>query len=321
MIRPRVLLAVHGGAGRLAKRNTLYPGRRKYELGLVGALRAGQQVLIQGGSAVRAVAAAVTVLEDDESFNAGKGAALCADGSVELSASMMSGRDRSVGAVVGLKRIRNPILAAQSLMRHRHGLLFGQQADAFAEKAGLEIANFEYFFTKRRLRQWQRMQGTDQVTLDHNEEESAHGTVGAVACDRRGNLAAATSTGGLVNQLRGRVGDTPVVGAGTWADNHVCAVSATGEGDAFARVAFARRLADLIELSGLTLEEATDSALDEVARVKGRGGCIAVNASGNLICRFSTPQMLRGWVVDNNLPTVGILPNEEIIHDASPGNG
>jgi beta-aspartyl-peptidase (threonine type) len=271
---------------------------------------------LKGGSAVRAVAAAVTVLEDNELFNAGRGAALCHDGTVELSASIMNGRTRSAGAMVGLKHTRNPVLAAYELMDHAHCLLFGAQGDAYANAAGIEQVPPEFFRTSYRERQWQRqkqMRGA-QTALDHNDE-SAHGTVGAVARDRRGNLAAATSTGGLVNQLAGRVGDTPVIGAGTWADNRVCAVSATGKGDAFARVAFARRVADLIELAELSVERAALSALHEVSQVNGEGGCLILSASGELAMPFTTPQMLRGWAAHRDPPTVAILPDEAIKMD------
>jgi beta-aspartyl-peptidase (threonine type) len=312
MMRPRVVLAVHGGAGRLAKRKTQYPERRPYEVGLAEALRAGQQLLTKGKSALRAVTAAVRVMEDNELFNAARGAALCADGSVELSASVMNGRDRAVGAMVGLKRTKNPVLAANALLRHSHGLLSGAHADAFAERAGLEMVSTDYFLTPYRVEQWREFRCRNKVALDHSEFEVPHGTVGAIARDRRGNLAAATSTGGLVNQLPGRVGDSPVIGAGTWADNNVCAISATGNGDAFARLVFARRVADLIELSDLTPEQAVVNVLHEVARLRAEGGCIVLDTLGRLVCPFNSPQMIRGWVIDNRPPIVAILPGEEI---------
>jgi beta-aspartyl-peptidase (threonine type) len=210
-----IVLAVHGGAGRLARTNRGHPKRLVYENGLKEALQAGYAVLRKAGSSLNAVTKAVSVLEDIEVFNAGLGAALCADGSVELSASIMSGKDLSVGAMVGLSRAKNPICAARTIMGHAHGLLFGHHADAYAEAKGLDMVQPDYFFTRERLRQWEKYKASKKIALDH-DEDSAHGTVGAVALDRRGNLAAATSTGGLVNQLPGRVGDTPVIGAGTW---------------------------------------------------------------------------------------------------------
>jgi len=313
--RKRTVIAVHGGAGQLPRRQREHPFRRKIEQGVAEALRTGQRVLQEGGSAVRAVASAVAVLEDNELFNAGRGAALCTDGSVELSASIMSGRNRASGAMVGLRHTRNPIFAARALMGHAHPLLFGRSADAYAEEAGAEQVPAEYFRTPYRERQLRGQKRQTGVALDHRDGESPHGTVGAVALDRRGNLAAATSTGGLVNQLNGRVGDTPVIGAGTWADNNVCAVSATGKGDAFAQVAFARRVADLIELAGLDLEPASLRALEEVSQVKGQGGCLVLDPMGRLAIPFNTPQMVRGWLKDRDPPTAAILPDESVIVD------
>jgi beta-aspartyl-peptidase (threonine type) len=307
----RIVLAVHGGAGRLAAYRVRHPGRRAYEQGLARALRAGQTILLRGGRAERAAIEAVRVLEDDERFNAGRGAALCADGSVELSAAVMSGHTLRVGAMVGLKRTKNPILAARALMEHTHGFLYGAAGDAYAERAGLEMVAPDYFRTPFRTRQWQQLRGSSRVVLDHSTDGAAEGTVGAVALDRRGRLAAATSTGGLVNQLPGRIGDSPVIGAGTWADGR-CAVSATGKGDAFARIAFARRLADRIELAGEFPEVAAAAVLGELSRVRGRGGCILVDAAGRLALPFNSPQMLRGWVVGDEAPVVAILPGETV---------
>lgn len=307
-----IVLAVHGGAGRLPRHVLSGKNRLAYESGLAMALTAGWQTLRRGGSALNAVAQAVSVLEDNGLFNAGRGAALCADGSVELSASIMNGKDLSVGAMVGLNRTKNPIRAAHAFMGHTHGLLFGEEADKYAEAQGLEMVPAEYFFTKHRLNQWRKRKGTSVVTLDH-DEESAHGTVGAVARDRRGNLAAATSTGGLVNQLPGRVGDTPIVGAGTWADNNVCALSATGKGDPFARIAFARRVADLMELTKTRPEKAVRKALDDVKRIGGEGGCILIDRNGKCVLPFNSPHMLRGWIGRDGAPHVAIGPDGDVL--------
>jgi beta-aspartyl-peptidase (threonine type) len=249
-------------------------------------------VLRRGGSAVRAVTEAVVALEDDALFNAGRGAALCADGSVELSAAVMSGHSRRVGAMVGLKATRNPIRAARAIMGHSHCLLFGSHGDAYAAERGLEQVPIEYFLVAHRREQWERARDRTVLHLDHSAVDR-HGTVGAVARDRDGRLAAATSTGGLVNQLPGRVGDSPVAGAGTWADTR-CAVSATGTGDAFFRVAFARRVADLVELAQLPLQAAAERALEDVRSVKGLGGCIGLARRGPPRFAFNSPQMVRG---------------------------
>lgn len=306
------IIAVHGGAGRLSDKQTNSPARQGYEQGLADALRAGQAILLDGGVAVDAVCAAVASLEDNELFNAGRGAVLCSDGEAELSASVMDGGDGSAGAMVGLKRLRNPVLGAKVMINHMHGLLFGGQADGWAKSAGLEMVEPDYFVTPARKAQWAALSGTDTVALDHSDAESVHGTVGAVARDGQGNLAAATSTGGLANQLPGRVGDTPVVGAGTWADSGVCALSATGKGDVFARIAFARRVADLIELGQMNAQEATRRALDDVARAGGEGGCIVLTPKGEVHLPFNTPQMLRGHISGGGGPLVAILPGEEI---------
>ncbi len=306
------ILAIHGGAGRLKDSQTRAPVRQDYERGLADALRAGQSILFAGGGAVDAVCAAVAVLEDNELFNAGRGAVLCSNGEVELSASVMDGNDGSVGAMAGLRRVRNPVIGARTMMGHMHGLLFGAEADARAERAGLEMTAPDYFITDRRRAQWSELRGTGAIALDHSDRDNVQGTVGAVARDAQGNLAAATSTGGLANQLPGRVGDTPIVGAGTWADNQVCAVSTTGKGDAFAQLAFARRVADLIELTGMNVPDAAAAALDDVVRVGGEGGCIVLAPDGELHQPFNTPQMLRGWITGAGQPVVGILPGEKI---------
>lgn len=306
------VIAAHGGAGRLNTRQSSPPARFDFENGLAAALRAGQKVLVAGGSALDAVCAAVVSLEDDDHFNAGRGAVLCADGTVELSAAVMDGHDISVGAMGCLTRVRNPVLAARSLLGHRHGLLAGASADAYAEVQGLAMVDPGYFLTPQRKSQWERLRGSGAVALDHAGEADAHGTVGAVARDSAGNLAAATSTGGLANQLPGRLGDTPVVGAGTWAQNGVCALSATGTGDAFARVAFARRIADLIEIGGLDAGDAAVRTLQDVVRVGGEGGCILLGADGEIHCPFNTPQMLRGWALGASDPVVGIKPGETV---------
>lgn len=310
-------LAVHGGAGRLGRSATREPGRAPYDEAVRRALAAGREVLRRGGSARRAVVASVVVLEDAPNFNAGRGAALCADGSVELSASVMNGANLAVGAMVGLKRTQNPILAASALLGHAHCLLFGDNGDRYAEDAGLETRPLEYFQTEKRLRQWRRFTDRTQLHLDHAEDEISvdsvdnHGTVGAVARDRRGRFAAATSTGGLINQLPGRVGDSPVAGAGTWA-NHLCAISATGTGDTFFRLAFARRVADLIELAGMEVAPAAERALDEVSARRGRGGCIAIGPGGEIAMPHTSAHMVRGWLREGQEAQLGILGGEAI---------
>ena len=308
-----IALAVHGGAGHIARRRLTKPARAAYESGLAAALKAGRRVLTKGGGALNAAVEAVAALEDNPVFNAGVGSVLCADGSVEMSASVMRGRDRAVGAMVGLKRTKNPVRAARALMGHAHGLLFGAEADAYAASKDLAVMRPSRFITAERRRQWESLRHASRAVLDHSGDTGARGTVGAVARDRRGNLAAATSTGGMANQLPGRVGDSPVVGAGTWADNATCALSATGKGDAFARIAFARRVADLIELAEMNPLDAALNALRDVERVNGVGGCIVIGANGDLVLPFNTPHMPRGWLVGRGPAHVAIAPDDDIV--------
>ncbi|MCZ6605402.1 MAG: isoaspartyl peptidase/L-asparaginase [Alphaproteobacteria bacterium] len=311
-------LAIHGGAGRTPRARLVEPMRAVYDSALAASLLAGRDVLAAGGTAVDAVCACVVALEDAEPFNAGHGAALCADATVALDASLMDGRDRSAGAVAGLARTTNPVLAARALAGSAHWFLRGADGDRFAEAAGLAVTAPEYFVTADRQKQLAAYQagaitGLDRMTDDASgpdweaaDLEAPSGTVGAVARDRDGHLAAATSTGGVVNQPPGRVGDTPVIGAGTWADDGVCAISATGTGEAFMRIAFARRIADRMELAGETPQIAAADALAEVAALGGEGGCIVVDKSGRMALPFNTPEMFRGWVAHDRGPRIAI---------------
>jgi beta-aspartyl-peptidase (threonine type) len=273
------VVVVHGGAG---EPDATHAQARA--AGLARAIEAAREVLRRDGRAVDAVVETVAVLEDDPLFNAGIGAVFCADGTIELCASVMDGASGRVGAMAGLHRTRHPVRAAAALLDHRHGLLFGDRADAWAKAAGLETTSPDAFWTPERRAQWAKRSRGEPVPSVRGAPE----TVGAVARDHFGGLAAATSTGGVLGQLPGRVGDTPVVGAGTWADAR-CAVSATGDGDVFLRAGFARRLGDLVELAGLDVERAARQALEEVRRLGGLGGCIAIDegcdaAAGPVIC-------------------------------------
>ncbi len=301
-------IAVHGGAGKLSQKRMVPDQRKGYEDALAHALKVGETILEKGGSAVEAVVAAVSALEDDHHFNAGLGAALCRDGKSELSASVMEGSTGQAGAIAGARRTKNPVQGAYRLLNHSHAFLVGPEADNFTRSEGLEHAPLYYFITSQRLSQWERYRGEDIMTLDHNEGDESKGTVGSVAKDKNGNLAAATSTGGLVNQLPGRVGDSPIIGAGTWAANQVCAISATGTGDSFARMAFARRVADLIELGGRSPEEAGLEALKEIERLGGEGGCLIIDPTGEVYTPFTSPHLLRAQVKEGEAVFVGIEP-------------
>jgi beta-aspartyl-peptidase (threonine type) len=285
---PRWVLVVHGGAGK-AVDPALEPEMRA---GLSEALRRGSAVLAAGGSAVDAVERVVTILEDDPLFNAGKGAVFTRDGAHELDAAIMDGRDRSAGAVAALRTVRHPVSLARLVMEKTpHVLLVGEGAEAFATASGVERVENSWFDTPRRRRQLEE-------ELDAQRRRAASpgksmGTVGAVALDTQGHLAAATSTGGTTGKMAGRVGDSPLVGAGTWAEDATCAVSGTGKGEQFIRAAAAARVSMLVAFGGRTLTQAADEVIGKVLH-PGDGGLIAVGRDGAVAMPFSTEVMARG---------------------------
>jgi len=286
-------LAIHGGAGTI-RHDELTPGKEAaYRAGLLAALQAGGAVLEAGGSAEEAVLAAAMSLEDCPLFNAGRGSTFTAAGTIEMDAALMTSGGEA-GAVTGVTRIRNPILAAQAVMRETpHVLLAGAAADEFAAQQGLQMEDPAYFRTEHRHAQLLAAQAAQVVALDH-DVATKMGTIGAVARDRHGALAAATSTGGMTNKRAGRVGDTPILGASTWADRHV-AISCTGTGEAFMRSAAAHEISALMRLAGKSLAEAAEEvALRRVPEAGGRGGLIAVDAAGNAALPFGTEGMYRG---------------------------
>jgi L-asparaginase/beta-aspartyl-peptidase (threonine type) len=293
-------LVVHGGAG-LIRRDSLTPEREdRCRAGLRAALDAGWAVLHAGGSALDAVQASVVALEEDPAFNAGRGAVLAAGGTVELDAAIMDGTGRAAGAIAGATLPRSPIAAARAVLSGTpHVLLCGPGADAFIVDAGLETADASWFETPERRAQYEAVAAVGGYGLDHGPlggKKDVYGTVGAVACDRGGHVAAATSTGGMVNKLHGRVGDTPVIGAGTYAWDQTCAVSGTGHGEPFIRLAVAHRISDLMELAGLSVAEAAERVIRvELPAVAGEGGVIAVDAAGRIAMPFNTGGMFRGW--------------------------
>jgi isoaspartyl peptidase/L-asparaginase-like protein (Ntn-hydrolase superfamily) len=282
---------VHGGSGPAGD-----PGG-EIRRGLAAALEAGWRALAAGGSALDAVVAAVEVLEDREEFNAGRGSALTRAGGVEMDAAVMEGAQRRAGAVAGLRRVVHPVRAARAVMeRSPHVLLAGPAADEFAGACGLALAEPDHFVTARRRAQLE--------ALARPPGPEAGGTVGAVARDADGHLAAATSTGGVAGKLPGRVSDSALPGAGTWADDATCAVSATGHGEAFVRCAFAHEVDALLRHARLPLAEACERALARVSALGARGGCIALDARGGLALPFSSPAMPRGWIGEDGRPRV-----------------
>jgi L-asparaginase / beta-aspartyl-peptidase len=286
-------LAVHGGAGVIPREGASALRTPSYHRGLRRALTAGRDVLEAGGSALDSVTEAVAALEDDPLFNAGRGSVFTRAGTQEMDACIMDGAGRRAGAVAGLCGPRNPVRAARAVMeKSRHVLLIGEGALAFCRKAGVAFREPGYFRTEARWRELER------ALADAGREPPQHGTVGAVARDRRGTLAAATSTGGMTGKLPGRVGDTPIVGAGTYADNATCAVSATGHGEFFIRHAAASAIAACLRYACQPLDLAARAVVDEMAAGGGLGGVVAVDHSGALALPFSTAGMYRGYVRD-----------------------
>ena len=279
------VIAIHGGAGTIRKADMTAARAALYKDALGEALEAGHTVLQGGGTALDAVTAAVVAMEDSPLFNAGRGAVYNADGRHELDAAIMDGERLRAGAVACVERIRNPVLAARAVMEHsRHVLLAGKGAERFAGKQGLKMVNQKYFGTAARLEALRR------------NLQSHHGTVGAVALDRDGNLAAATSTGGYTGKLPGRIGDSPLVGAGTYADNRACAVSGTGLGEAFIRALVAYDVAARVRYRRESLAAAARAALAGVARLGGDGGLVAVDRRGNLVMPFNSQGMYRACI-------------------------
>ena len=287
------VIAVHGGAGTLRPRADDPDLRDRAASGLRSALVAGEQILAAGGAALDAVVAAVRVLEDAPEFNAGRGAALTVSGTAAVDAAIADGDGRRFGAVAALRRVRNPIDAARLVLDLPAVLIAGEAGDELAATAGLEIVEADYFVTEARREDLRRQ--LDEMT----------GTVGAVALDSSGHLAAATSTGGVTGQAMGRVGDTPICGAGTWADDATCAVSGTGEGEFFIRAAFAHAVHVRVA-SGMALDLACGEALNEVVSLGGSGGCVAVDRDGNVTLPFTTAAMYRGSCVVGQEPFVAI---------------
>jgi beta-aspartyl-peptidase (threonine type) len=289
-------LAIHGGAGTGEKLMTPHL-EAAYNAGLQRSLAAGAVVLSDGGSAVDAVEAAVRVLEDDPLFNAGRGAVMTIDGTFELDASIMDGSNLEIGGVAGLRQTSNPISVARRVMDQTdHVLLIGPAADRFAIDQGFGTVTQEYFFTPRHFEAIQKRRAELNLPpLPNPAKRASEGTVGAVARDSRGNLAAATSTGGRTGKMSGRVGDSPIAGAGTYAENKVVAVSATGIGEQFIRHSAAAQIAWFVKHAGMTIDAATQKVMFEILS-PGDGGLIAIGPSGPPIIKFSTPAMSRGTI-------------------------
>jgi len=306
------VLALHGGAGTIARSSS--DDEMPYRQALLEALAAGQAVLAADGSAVDAVVATVKALEDCPLFNAGHGAVFNAGGGHELDAGVMDGGNVMAGAVGGVRRIRNPVLAAREVMRDGRSVLLGcEGAERFAEAHGLAMVEPDFFSTPHRREQWRaaRALRPGGQSLDHDpsaDDDGRFGTVGAVALDRHGHLAAATSTGGMTNKQVGRIGDTPLVGAGVYANDATCAVSTTGTGEHFIRACVAHDIHARMRYRGQSLDEAAVGSIAEgLEPIGGRGGLVAVDAGGRLALRFNSTGMYRAWVREGEAPLAAIF--------------
>lgn len=291
-------MVIHGGAGTLVKGLMTAELELKYKETLNSALELGYSMLENGGSAIDAVEIAVKLLEDSPLFNAGKGAVFTNQGTHEMDAAIMDGKELQAGAVTLITGIKNPISLARDVMeKSDHVFLAGEGAMRFAKLQGYVLESPDYFYDEVRYRQWQGIKDSDVFELDHSvKQEGKFGTVGAVACDQNGNLAAATSTGGMTNKKWGRVGDSPMIGAGNYANNNTCAVSCTGSGEFFIRGVVAYDVSCLMEYKGYTLQQAADEVImNRILKIGGDGGLIAVDAKGNVALPFNTEGMYRGF--------------------------
>jgi beta-aspartyl-peptidase (threonine type) len=300
----KIAIAIHGGAGTLVRAAMTPELEADYRGGLESALQSGWYVLQKGGSSLDAVEAAVVSLEDFPLFNAGRGSVFTHEGKNEMDASIMDGARSMAGSVAFVRNVKNPIKLARLVMeRSGHVLLAGDGAIKFAEEMNVELADNTYFFTDHRWKQLEEAIAADRVMLDHaaieapaGRDTGTIGTVGAVACDSRGNLAAATSTGGMTNKKFGRVGDTPIIGSGTFADNSTCAVSCTGHGEYFMLGVTAYDVSARMKYRDLSLTDAAHETIGELAQKGGDGGLVAVDALGNVVLPFNCEGMYRGWV-------------------------
>lgn len=311
-----ITLVIHGGAGTIRRENMTPEREQAYREALSQALETGYGVLENGGSSLDAVIAAIKVMEDSPLFNAGKGAVFTNEGKNELDASIMDGSNLMAGAVAGVTTIKNPITAAYAVMtRSEHVMMVGRGAEKFAEEQGLEIVDPSYFFDSTRYRQLRRVQeredNREAHLIDPYIKDKKFGTVGAVALDQYGNVSAGTSTGGMTNKRYGRVGDAPIIGAGTYANNATCGVSATGHGEYFIRLGVARDIAAMMEYAGMSLEEAADSVvMKKLTTLGGDGGIIALDRQGNVVMTFNSEGMYRGYIKEKGQPKTFIYKDE-----------
>ncbi len=318
--KPDFAIIIHGGAGTILKKNMTPEKEEAYKAKLEEAIRVGYNILKNGGTSLDAVTKTINVLEDSPLFNAGKGAVFTNAETNELDASIMDGKTLNAGASASTKTVRNPIDLARAVMeKSKHVMLSGEGAELFAKEQGLDLVDPSYFYTEKRFESLQRVKereiakagkiDTESALLDFFDADiknSKFGTVGCAALDKDGNLAAGTSTGGMTNKRWGRIGDAPIIGSGTYANNATCAVSSTGWGEYFIRAQVAHDISALMDYKGLSLKEASKTVLDKVADLGGDGGIVAVDKDGNMVAEFNTAGMYRAQMNDNGELIIGI---------------
>ena len=316
MHKQKFSIVIHGGAGTILKEDMTAGLEQAYISGLNESLNAGYAVLENGGSAVDAVKSAIVILEDNVLFNAGRGSVFTKKGVQEMDAAIMDGKDLKAGAVAGVRNVRNPIALAVEVMEHsNHVFLSGKGANDFAIRQGIKLEPDEFFFSQFRYDQWKAIRDSDNYSLDHTHQgleellkDKKFGTVGAVACDMQGNIAAATSTGGMTNKKYGRIGDSPLIGCGTYANNKTCAISCTGHGEPFIRAVAAHDVNCIMEYRGLNLQRAMDEVVNKkLLAMDGEGGMIGVDAAGNVAMVLNCAGMYRGMRDSEGGSFVGIL--------------
>lgn len=315
----KISIAIHGGAGTILKEDMTPELEESYRVALKSALDAGYAVIENGGTAVNAVKAAIVSMEDCPLFNAGKGAVFTKKGVNEMDAAIMDGSNLDAGAVAGVRNVRNPVELADEVRLHSgHVFLSGKGANDFAIKQGIKLEPDDYFYSQYRYDQWREIRDSDFYQLDHKGDtlvglmkDKKFGTVGAVACDDKGNIAAATSTGGMTNKRFGRIGDSPMIGTGTYANNKTCGISCTGHGEIFIKAVAAHDVSCLMEYKNMSLQEACEEVvMKKLVAMEGEGGLIGVDAKGNVALVFNSAGMYRGFKTSDGVEEIAIYGNK-----------
>jgi beta-aspartyl-peptidase (threonine type) len=309
-----IAIVIHGGAGNIYKKYLPDSLEQEYRSKLKEALLTGYEILESGGESIEAVKTVINIMEDSPLFNAGKGAVFTNSGTNEMDASVMDGESLNAGSVAGVKHIKNPINAAIEVMNNSpHVLLSGAGAETFAESRGVEIVDADYFYTEKRYEQLQRAKAREERQGHQYEIDKDYkfGTVGCVALDKFGNIVAGTSTGGMTNKRFGRIGDSPIIGAGTYANNKTCGISATGHGEYFIRAVVGHDISALMEYKGLSIQEAADEVIHKkLTKLGGEGGVIGLDATGNIMMSFNSNGMYRGYIKKDGKPNIYIFKTE-----------